>query len=169
MRILPVVIMALAWQPVLSQKNGIMNFGPGLNVLTEGGNKLNWSIGMRMYAQFANSSFFAGGVDYNRFTSKVGSLKTHFTIFRIGYEYFNEKQTFHIGADVGSALQSGDLGEDDVNTIFSIGPGIMSRREKKAIWDASIRYNYITNTGWDWIGIRVGFGFREEIKRRRRR
>lgn len=169
MRTLLIVLTMINSLHVLSQKNGIMSFGPGLNVLTEGGNKLNWSVGMRMYAQFANSSFITAGIDFNRFTSTAGSLKTDFTNFRVGYEYFNEQQTFHIGADIGSALYRGDLGQDDANIIFSIGPGIMSRREKKAIWDAGIRYNYITNTGWDWVGIRVGYGFRTVIKPKRRR
>lgn len=142
----------------------MLNFGAGINILTEGGSKLNWSVGARAYSQFDRTGFVAGGLDYNRFTSKFGSLKASFTAIRFGYEYFNKRQTFHVGLDAGPAFYSSELGGKDVRPIISLGPGIMLRRERRAIWDASVRYNYVTGSGWDWIAIRVGYGFRTERK-----
>lgn len=162
MRSLFILLLVITSLPALSQKNAMMSFGPGLNFLR--GYNPNWSFGMRFYLQVSKSGFVSGGADFNQFTAKFLNHKTNFTTFRVGYEYFVEPQTFHLGADVGIAGQSGYL-KGASGPIISIGPGLMSRRPKKGIWDAGLRYNYITRSGWHWFGIRVGYGFRSELKR----
>jgi hypothetical protein len=74
MRALFILLFSVLSLALTAQRNVMLDFGAGINILTEGGSKLNWSIGARAYSQFARTSFFSGGLDYNRFTSKFASL-----------------------------------------------------------------------------------------------
>ena len=169
MRFLFSILVCVTCLSAFSQKYGILTFGPGLNLATGSGYDLSWSLNFKAYAQFANSSFFSGGIDYSEFTTKATSIETNFTIIRLGYEYFNEQQTFHAGVDFGSVFPGGALDRNKSFTAISFGPGIMTKKQKKGLWDATLRYNYLFNSGWDWIALRVAYGFRSEIKPKKRK